>query len=160
MWWITEDDAHFNKASAIIDGWGTNLTNIIGIDRSLLIGLDGDLIVNAAEILRWGGKWTESGSAWQGGKGFSNTLYWLFSRQSVVVGQANYGMASIKAMLNFAIYLDDVSLYNYAVNELINNPCAGVFAQYHSETGQSVEAGRDQSKLLMGLGSTGVITSS
>lgn len=125
-----------------------HLTDIIGTDRSLLIGLDGDLFVNAAEIMRWEGNWTEAGAKWQGGSGFSNQLYWLFSRQSVVVGQANYGMASIKAMLSFAVYLNDVELYNYAMNAFIQDNCAGLFAQYHPETGQSVEAGRDQSMCL------------
>ncbi|KAF2795545.1 chondroitin AC/alginate lyase [Melanomma pulvis-pyrius CBS 109.77] len=152
MWYITKDDAHGVLSTTILDAWGSNLTNIIGTDRSLLIGLDGDFFVNAAEIMRWEGGWNEDGIQWQGGKGFSVQLYWLFSRQSAVVGQANYGMASIKAMLSFAIYLDDVQLYNYAMNELINNPCASVFAQYHPKTGQSVEAGRDQGHTQSGIG--------
>ncbi|KAH1749448.1 hypothetical protein V6Z96_007797 [Aspergillus fumigatus] len=102
--------------------------------------------------MRWEGNWTEAGAKWQGGSGFSNQLYWLFSRQSVVVGQANYGMASIKAMLSFAVYLNDVELYNYAMNAFIQDNCAGLFAQYHPETGQSVEAGRDQSHTMSGIG--------
>lgn len=149
MWYITKDNAHWIRSTTILDAWGSNLTNIIGTDRSLLIGLDGDMFVNAAEIMRHEGNWIESGTKWQGGSGFSIQLYWLFSRQSIPVGQANYGMVSIKAMMNFAVYLDDVALWNYAVNELVNNPCAGVFAQF-SPTGQSVEAGRDQSKFSSG----------
>lgn len=144
MWFITKDQAHWTRATTILDSWGSNLTNIIGTDRSLLVGLEGALFVNAAEIMRWEGGWQEIGSSWHGGAGFSIQLYWLFSRQSVVIGQANYGMVSIQALLAFAVYLDDVTLYNYAINEYINNPCAGVPAQYHPETGQSVEAGRDQ----------------
>ena len=145
MWYITKDHAHWTRSTTILDAWGSNLTDIVGTDRSLLIGLDGDFFANAAEIMRWEGNWTEAGAKWQGGSGFSIQLYWLFSRQSIVVGQANYGMASIKAMLNFAVYLDDVALYNYAMNELLNNPCASVYSMFHPETGQSVEAGRDQS---------------
>lgn len=148
MWYITRNQSHWDRSTTILDAWGSNLTDIIGTDRSLLIGLDGDLFVNAAEIMRWEGNWTEAGAKWQGGSGFSNQLYWLFSRQSVVVGQANYGMASIKAMLSFAVYLNDVELYNYAMNAFIQDNCAGLFAQYHPETGQSVEAGRDQSMCL------------
>ncbi|PSN67744.1 chondroitin AC/alginate lyase [Corynespora cassiicola Philippines] len=151
MWYITKDQSHWDRSTTILDAWGSNLTDIIGTDRSLMIGLDGDIFANAAEIMRWEGNWTETGARWQGGSGFSVQLYWLFSRQSVVVGQANYGMASIKAMLNFAVYLDDVALYNYAINELINNPCTSVFAQYHPETGQSGESGRDQAHVQSGI---------
>lgn len=147
MWYITKDEAHWNRSTTILDAWGSNLTDIIGTDRSLLVGLDGNLFVNAAEIMRWEGGWKEAGSKPQGSPGFSNQLYWLFSRQSVVIGQANYGMVSIEALLSFAVFLDDVTLYNYAINEYINNPCAGVPAMYNPMTGQSVESGRDQSKL-------------
>ncbi|GMG32708.1 unnamed protein product [Aspergillus oryzae] len=128
MWYITRDQSHWDRSTSILDAWGSNLTDIVGIDRSLLIGLDGDLFVNAAEIMRWEGNWTESGSKWQGGSGFSNQLYWLFSRQSAAIGQANYGMASIKALMSFAVYLDDVQLYNYAVHAFIHDRCAGLLA--------------------------------
>ncbi|KAH1593581.1 hypothetical protein KXX44_008052 [Aspergillus fumigatus] len=146
------DQAHWDRSTTILDAWGSNLTNIIGTDRSLLIGLEGDIFANAAEIMRWEGNWTEAGAKWQGGSGFSIQLYWLFSRQSIPIGQANYGMASIKALLSFAVYLDDVQLYNYAMDAFIQDNCAGLFATYDSSTGQSIEAGRDQSHTMSGLG--------
>lgn len=148
MWYITRNQAHATLSTKILDAWGSNLTNIIGTDRSLFLGLDGDLMVNAAEIMRHEYGWTENSIKWQGGSGFANQLYFLFSRQSAVIGQANYGVASIKGLLNFAVYLDDVQLYNYAINELINNPCAGLFGSYHPKTGQSDESGRDQGALF------------
>ncbi|KAJ5802531.1 uncharacterized protein N7503_004981 [Penicillium pulvis] len=151
MWYITKEQAHWDRSTTILDTWGSNLTDVIGIDRSLLIGLDGDLFVNAAEIMRWEGNWTEAGASWRGGSGFSNQLYWLFSRQAAVIGQANYGMVSIKSLLSFAVYLDDVTLYNYAMNAFINDPCASLFAMYKSKTGQSVESGRDQSHTMSGI---------
>ncbi|KAH8703600.1 chondroitin AC/alginate lyase [Talaromyces proteolyticus] len=154
MWYITKDRAHWQLTSDILNGWGSTLTDIVGIDRSLLIGLEGDLFVNAAEIMRWEGNWTESGASWTGGSGFSNQLYWLFSRQSAVIGQANYGMVSIKSLLSFAVYLDDVDLYNYAINAYINGRCAGVFSLYEPSTGQSSESGRDQSHATSGIGWT------
>ena len=146
MWYITKDEGHWNRSTTILDAWGSNLTDIIGIDRSLFVGLDGDMFANAAEIMRWEGGWVEQGAQWQGGTGFSNQLYWLFLQQSAVVGQANYGMVSIKGLLSFATYLEDVALYNYAINNFINHPCASLFANYKSDTGQSAEAGRDQGK--------------
>lgn len=151
MWYITKEEAHWERSTSILDAWGTNLTNIIGTDRSLMIGLDGDMFVNAAEIMRWEGNWTEAGAKWQGGSGFSVQLYWLFSRQSIPIGQANYGMASIKALLSFAAYLDDVQLWNYAVDAYIQDNCAGLFATYDLETGQSAESGRDQGHAMSGL---------
>ena len=144
MWYITQDQAHWDRSTTLLDAWGSNLTNIIGTDRSLLTGLEGDLFVNAAEIMRWEGNWTEAGARWQGGSGFSNQLYWLFLQQNGVVGQANYGMVSIKALMSFAVYLDDVTMYNYAINQYINNPCASVYSLFEPDTGQSSEAGRDQ----------------
>lgn len=146
MWYITKDQNHWDTTTTILDEWGSNLTDIIGTDRSLLVALEGQLFVNAAEIMRWEGNWTETGAKWQGGTGFSNQLYWLFARQSIVIGQANYGMASISALLSFAVYLDDVVLYNYALNEYQNNQCAGLTANWDNKTGQSSESGRDQGK--------------
>lgn len=102
MWYITRNQSHWDRATTILDAWGSNLTDIIGTDTSLLVSLDGDLLVNAAEIMRWEGGW-DDGS-------FSNQLYWLFARQSIIIGQANYGLASIKGLLSFAVYLDDVSM--------------------------------------------------
>lgn len=75
-----------------------------------MVGLDGDMFANAAEIMRWEGGWVEKGARASGGSGFSNQLYWLFARQSIIIGQANYGMVSIKGLLSFAVYLDDVTM--------------------------------------------------
>lgn len=110
MWYITKEQDHWDKATSILNAWGTNLTDIIGVDTSLLVGLPGDMMVNAAEIMRWEGGWVEEGAAAIGSSGFSNQLYWLFARQSIIIGQANYGMVSVKALLSFAVYMDDVSM--------------------------------------------------
>jgi len=144
MWYITRDQAHWDKSTTILDQWGSNLTSIIGTDRSLLVGLDGQFFVNAAEIMRWEGNWTEADASWKGGKGFSAQLYWLFARQSIVVGQANYGMASITALLSFAVYLDDLSMYNYALDMYQNDLCGGLQGNVDVKTGQGAESGRDQ----------------
>ncbi|KAI0156898.1 chondroitin AC/alginate lyase [Xylariaceae sp. FL1272] len=152
MWYITKDDGHYKVATSILDGWGSNLTNIIGTDRSLLIGIEGDMFVNAAEIMRWEAGWVEAGAKWQGTAGFSIQLYSLFARQSLVIGQANYGIASIKALMNFAVYLEDVSMYNFAVWSWLSDPCAGIEATIDSSTGQNSESGRDQGHCMSGLG--------
>jgi hypothetical protein len=149
--YITKDQAHWDRSTTILDAWGTNLTNIIGTDRSLLVGINGVTFVNAAEIMRWEGGWVEQGASWKGGSGFSIQLYWLFARQSIIIGQANYGVASIMGLLNFAVYLDDVALYNYALYAYKNDLCAGLSANFDSTTGQSAEAGRDQTHVQDGL---------
>ncbi|KFY15438.1 hypothetical protein V491_05687 [Pseudogymnoascus sp. VKM F-3775] len=154
MWYITKNQSHWDLSTSILDAWGTNLTDIIGTDTSLLIALEGDIFVNAAEIMRWEGNWVEKGAKASGGSGFSNQLYWLFARQSIIIGQANYGMASIKALLSFAVYLDDISMYNYALNAYQNDLCAGIHGNYHPKTGQGAETGRDQSHAVVGLGWT------
>jgi hypothetical protein len=120
MWYITKNQSHWDRATTLIDAWGTNLTNIIGVDTSLLVGLDGILLTNAAEIMRWEGGWVESGAKAIGSSGFSNQLYWLLARQSIIIGQANYGMISIKALLSYAVYMDDVSMVGASSD--ISNP--------------------------------------
>lgn len=109
MWYITRNQSHWDRATTILDAWGSNLTDIIGTDTSLLVSLDGDLLVNAAEIMRWEGGWNDGS--------FSNQLYWLFARQSIIIGHANYGLASIKGLLSFAVYLDDVSMVSLSRNK-------------------------------------------
>ncbi|GLB07790.1 hypothetical protein AtubIFM57258_003155 [Aspergillus tubingensis] len=145
MWYITRNESHWNRSTTILDAWGSDLENIIGTDRSLLIGIEGSIFANAAEIMRWEGGWVEQGATYKGGSGFSVQLYWLFARQSIIIGQANYGMASIMGLFNFAVYLDDVALYNYALYAYKNDRCAGVPYNYLASTGQNSEAGRDQS---------------
>ncbi|KAI1344162.1 chondroitin AC/alginate lyase [Xylariaceae sp. FL0016] len=152
MWYITKNQSHWNRATTILDAWGGNLTSIIGTDTALLVGLDGDIFVNAAEIMRWEGNWTEAGAKASGGTGFSNQLYWLFARQSIIIGQANYGMVSIKALLSFAVYLDDVSMYNYALYAYQNDLCAGLYGNFDTKTGQGAETGRDQGHATGALG--------
>lgn len=151
MWYITREQGHWDTATSILDAWGTNLTDIIGTDTSLLVGLEGDMFVNAAEIMRWEGDWVEQGSGFRGATGFSNQLYWLFAKQSINVGQANYGMASIKALLSFAVYLDDVTMYNYALHMYKHDPCGGIRGNFQVGTGQSAETGRDQGHSKGGL---------
>ncbi|KAI3009638.1 hypothetical protein CBS147346_1976 [Aspergillus niger] len=144
MWYITRNESHWNRSTTILDAWGSNLENIIGTDRSLLIGIEGSIFANAAEIMRWEGCWVEEGATFKGGSGLSVQLYWLFARQSIIIGQANYGMASIMGLLNFAVYLDDVALYNYALYAYKYDRCAGFPYNYLASTGQNSEAGRDQ----------------
>ena len=86
------------------------------------------MFANAAEIMRWEGGWVESGSKWQGGSGFSIQLYWLFARQSVINGQANYGMVSVKALLSFAVYLDDITMVRKLTIRSSNAPLERVLA--------------------------------
>ncbi|KIM98406.1 hypothetical protein OIDMADRAFT_43399 [Oidiodendron maius Zn] len=124
-------------STTILDAWGTTLTDIVGTDTSLLIRLEGTMFANAAEIMRWEGNWTEAEAEWYGGSGFSNQLYWLFARQFIIIGQANYGMVSIKALLDFAAYLDDVTMYNYALNAFQKDICAGYLAAEAVRTVQS-----------------------
>lgn len=145
--YITKDQRHYNASTALLDAYGRDLTALIGTDRSLLVGLDGSEWTNAAEIMRWEGGWKDPNS-------FSAIIYWLFMRQSIIVGQANYGFASIKGLLDFAVYLDDVTAWNYAMYMALNDPCAGIDANFQRKTGQSSEAGRDQGHVQVALGWT------
>lgn len=42
--------------------------------------------------------------------------------------------------------------YNYALNAYLNDPCASIYGNFDTKTGQSAESGRDQSHAQSGLG--------
>jgi hypothetical protein len=91
-----------------------------------LVGIDGAIIVNAAEIMGYEGGWVEAGDSPLGTTGFSNQVYWLFARQSIIIGQAGYGVASIADLFHFTVYLDDLTMWNYALHSYKNNFCVGI----------------------------------
>ncbi|KAI5778475.1 chondroitin AC/alginate lyase [Geopyxis carbonaria] len=149
---LSNATAHADAAARILDAWGTTLTTLGGLDAALMAGLEGFLLANAAELLRHSPyAWRESGAAYTGTKGFSGVLYRVFAPPVVAVGQANYGLAMIRAQLAFAVYLDDVVMYNAALNSLQNDYCAGFAATIHPTTGQLSESGRDQGHVQGGL---------
>lgn len=78
-------------------------------------------------------------------------------------------MVSIKDLLYFAVYLDDVSMvshllrsqllilpyvqqYNYALNAFKVDYCAGIYGNYEPQTGQPSETDRGQGHAVTGLG--------
>ncbi|KAB8227308.1 uncharacterized protein BDW43DRAFT_304709 [Aspergillus alliaceus] len=122
MWYITKDQSHWDRSTSILDAWGSNLTDIIGIDRSLLIGVDGDLFVNAAEIMRWEGNWTETGADGRGEVGLAISC----------TGSSHCSRRCT----------------NTRFTRTFRTVTLGYSPMYHPETGQSVEAGRDQDKFL------------
>jgi hypothetical protein len=151
MWYITGDEAHANVSTTILNAWGTTLTEIGGLDASLSAVLEGMLLINAAEIMKYEYGWVEEGASYVGTPGSSGTLYRVFAPPNVPGRQANYGMVSIRALLAFSVYLDDVVMYNYALNQLQNDYCQGISALIQSGTGQSDESGRDQGNSMNGL---------
>ncbi|KAJ5223126.1 uncharacterized protein N7469_009366 [Penicillium citrinum] len=54
--------------------------------------------------------------------------------------------------MDFAVYLKDLALYNYAGWSWKYDPCAGIEATISKETGQNSESGRDQGHVMSGLG--------
>lgn len=145
-WYVTKDDAHFNKSASILNAWGTKLKRYTGLDNSL--GTHGSLaLVNAAEILKWEGDWVEEGESWRGSQGFAGMVYRVLAPNVVAIGQSNYGIAMIQSLLAISVYLEDVVMWNYAMNEYQNNVCGGIKGLLHRQTGQNSESGRDQGGL-------------
>ncbi|CAG9937458.1 unnamed protein product [Clonostachys rosea f. rosea IK726] len=150
-WYITRDQAHLDKASSIIDAWGTTLKRFTGLDNSL--GVHGGMaFINAAEILRSEGDWIEEGESYRGSTGFSGMLYRVMAPAVVSIGQSNYGIAMVQSLMAISIYLEDVVMWNYAMNEYQNNVCGGIKGLINPQTGQSSESGRDQGHVQFGLG--------
>lgn len=142
-WYITKDDDHFNKSATILNAWGTTLKRFTGLDNSL--GTHGSLnFINAAEILKWEGGWVEEGEKYQGSSGFAGMVYRVLAPNVVAIGQSNYGIAMVHSLLALSVYLEDVVMWNYAMNEFQNNVCGGIKGLIHRKTGQNSESGRDQ----------------
>ncbi|KAI5840862.1 chondroitin AC/alginate lyase, partial [Morchella snyderi] len=156
MWYITRDERHANKSAEILNLWGTTLKIYDGLDANLGVAEGGMRMVNAAEILRHEYGWVETGMKWQGTSGFSGMVYRALAPAVTAPGQANYGMASILALLGIAVYLEDVVMYNYALNEYQNGVCGGLVGTVNPSTGQNSESGRDQGHAWGGIGNLAI----
>lgn len=151
MWYITRDEKYLNKSAEILDNWGTTLKIYDGLDANLGVAEGGMNMVNAAEILRHEAGWVEASMKWQGTSGFSGMVYRVLAPAVAAPGQANYGMASVLALLGIAVFLEDVVMYNYALNEYQNGVCGGLVGTVNPNTGQNSESGRDQGMYIVSL---------
>lgn len=152
QWWLTGDRRHAAKAIEIIDGYATELKGIINHDRELMASLCGHLLVNAAELIRH----SDAGWSEQRVAAFErmvrNVLYPVIA-EFATFANGNWDAACIKAMMTFAVFLDDRAMFNRAVEYFHKGEGNGRLTHYIiNEAGQCQESGRDQAHTQFGLG--------
>lgn len=160
MWVITHDKRHANKAMEIIRAYAETLKGITPGDEPLCAGLQGFILVNAAEIMRY--TYTEDISETGWGSRDTHQAERMFRQVFIPVlfrfyktdpyTNGNWGIAVTKALIGFAVFLNDDALYKKAVDYFYRGDDNGSLPNYIASTGQIQESGRDQAHCMLGIG--------
>lgn len=160
LWQITGNKAHADKSMEIIRAYARTIRHIPPTnDAPLCAALQGFILVNVAEIMRytytethypngWSAKDTECVEAM-----FQNVFQPVLSKffQTAPYTNGNWGAAAAKAQLSFGIFLNDRKLYEDAIDFFYHGNDNGSLPNYIAESGQSQEAGRDQQHAMLGV---------
>lgn len=151
---ITGDDQHAETSLNIIRSYARTLQHIDGHDAPLCAGLQGFILVNACELLRY------CYSGWSAGDSKSTEAMFRraflpvlddFDRRSPYAN-GNWGAAVNKMRIAVAVYTNDAKQYSRALDYYRYGNDNGSLANYISATGQCQESGRDQAHVMLGLG--------
>ncbi|MDN5286524.1 MAG: glycoside hydrolase family 92 [Mucilaginibacter sp.] len=156
MWAATKKEAYAKKSLEILEAYADTLQLIPPTnDAPLLAGLEGNKIVNAAEILRY----TYKGITVAQVEKIKKMLVKIFlpvcedfyKRPPYTNG--NWGAAVTNMYMGSAVFLDDRQMYNKAVDFYLNAHDNGNIEHYvDGVTGQIQESGRDQIHTSLGIG--------
>lgn len=160
MWTITKDRRHADKAMAIIRAYAETLEKIFPVDAPLCAGLQGFILVNATEIMRYTYMQEEHENGWtyedteRTETMFRNVFLPVLSEfyQTKPYSNGNWGIAVTKAQIGISVFLNDIGLYNDAIDFLYHGKDNGSLPNYIAETGQIQESGRDQAHCMLGIG--------
>ena len=151
---ITGNEAHAATALAIIRAYADRLQAIDGHDAPLCAGLQGFILVNACELLRYCyPAWTKADTRATEAmlrRAFLPVLD-EFDRRSPYAN-GNWGAAVNKMRLALAVYTDDAKQYDRAIAYYRHGQDNGSLPNYLAATGQCQESGRDQAHVMLGLG--------
>ncbi len=151
---ITQDEKHAQTSLAIIRAYTNRLNKIDGHDAPLCAGLQGFILINACELLRYGyGGWTKQDTRLTEQMFRRAFLPVLdeFDRQSPYAN-GNWGAAVNKMRMALAIYTNDRAQYERATHYYLQGADNGSLPNYIGPTGQCQESGRDQAHVMLGLG--------
>jgi hypothetical protein len=160
LWKITGKKAHADKSMEIIRAYARTVRQIPPTnDAPLCAGLQGFILVNAAEIMRYTYMETHYPNGWSEQdtecveamfrKVFQPVLSKFF--QTAPYTNGNWGIAVAKAQLSFGVFLNDRKLYDDAIDFFYHGKDNGSLPNYIAESGQSQEAGRDQQHVMLGV---------
>ena len=160
MWQITGDERHADKSMEILRAYSSTLKAIHGHDAPLCAGLQGFMMINAAEIMRY----TYTSDRYENGwtaddtKAMERMLREAFLPvlerfvSSKPYANGNWGGSVNKMRLATGIFLDDEELYDSAVEFFLRSRDNGSLPNYIAESGQIQESGRDQAHCMLGVG--------
>lgn len=161
MWAITGDESHARKSLEIIRAYAEVLRKIAPRDDPLCAGLQGFIIVNAAEIIRWTYPESQFTGGWNShdtelvSTMFREAFLPVFTKfyNTPAYTNGNWGLAVIKSMMGMAVFLDDHELFDESVRRYLDPEFDnGSLPNYIAESGQTQESGRDQAHSQLGLG--------
>ena len=155
QWVLTGRKTHADKAIEILNAWSSTLKSIDGHDAKLLVGLDGVLLCNAAELIR------HSEAQWPAEEQerfekMLRSVFYPIIKDFYPTANGNWDAAMIQTMIAMGIFLDDRKMFNRAVTYYRKGKGNGSVGNYLNEFGQCQESGRDQLHVQMGLGFLGV----
>jgi hypothetical protein len=147
--WVASGDPAYAKADVgILDAWASTVQSVA--PNTIRNGIGGNQMANAAEILAWG----FNGAAGWPPENIARARTWfkkvVYSHISTgKMRSSNWGDERLARCMAMAIYCDDHTMFNDAVNAYkdgFTNTTDGVcgVAQYIDATGQNAESGRDQ----------------
>ena len=150
QWYVTDVKAHAEKVIAIFNAWSPVLQDFQQNDAKLLAGWTGYSFCNAAEILRC----TDSGWAESDIAQFKKMLlgvYYPLLKDFFPEANGNWDAAIMSTILAMAIFCDDRSMFDRAVNHFIRGPLNGGITHYVYPSGQCQESTRDHAHTQLGL---------
>lgn len=174
-WKVTGDVAHANKAIQILNAWASTCTSIIGdSNKALGAGLYGYQFANAAEIMRDYNGWATADfnnfKLWMKNVWYPVSYQFITTHWNTCVSHywANWDLCNIASIMSIAVLTDDVPMYTFAINYLMNGSGNGQLLKainhIHAKSanddialGQIQESGRDQGHALLCMGLIGTI---
>ncbi|MGL4594191.1 MAG: alginate lyase family protein [Thermoguttaceae bacterium] len=161
MWGITKDKTHADYAINSMMAYAETLEQIPDTnDAPLLAGIEGFKLIYALEIL----KHTESGITPEQTQKITDMITGVFIPvldkfyEKEAYTNGNWGAIVTKTYISAAILLDDVSMYNKAIDFFLHANDNGSILNYiDGQTGQIQESGRDQPHCMLGIGALATI---
>lgn len=154
MYVLTGDESHAQTATAIIRAYASKLQTV-NINDPLCSGLQGFILINACELLRYQYKgWTQDNTR-QTIDMFRRAFLPVLDRFDWMSPYANgnWGAINNKMRMAYAIYTDDARQYMQAKDFYLRGHDDGSLSNYIiNAEGQCQESGRDQAHVMLGIG--------
>ncbi|KAJ7912650.1 chondroitin AC/alginate lyase [Mycena leptocephala] len=119
---------HATKAIQIMDAWSGTLKSVDPnyIDMQLASSLGPFAMTNAAEIIRYtSAGWTASGISSLSSM-LNNVFYPRLNNHTGVQYEANVGTGNTKALMGFAVFTENTTMYSEAISLYSNERCSGL----------------------------------